>query len=118
MGPPGGGKNHISPRALRHFNVICLTTFDGMTMSTIYSTILNWHMKTTCMPENVSTLTKNVVAATLELYQASIAFLLPTPAKSHYTFNLRDFAKVFQGLMMCSNSTVTIKADVVKRLDT
>ena len=100
MGPPGGGKNHISPRALRHFNVICLTTFDGMTMSTIYSTILNWHMKTTCMPEDVSKLTKSVVAATLELYQASIAFLLPTPAKSHYTFNLRDFSRIIQGIAM------------------
>lgn len=32
--------------------------------------------------------------ATLELYQAISARFLPTPAKIHYLFNLRDISKV------------------------
>lgn len=38
----------------------------------------------------------NMVAATLDIYNTIADNLLPTPAKSHYTFNLRDLSKVFQ----------------------
>lgn len=37
-----------------------------------------------------------MVAATLDIYNTIADNLLPTPAKSHYTFNLRDLSKVFQ----------------------
>ena len=100
MGPPGGGKNHITPRCLRHFSVICLTTFDGETMSRIYNTILDWHMRVSNMPDDISNISNKVVAATLELYQSSMSYLLPTPAKSHYTFNLRDFSRIIQGIAL------------------
>ena len=37
----------------------------------------------------------NIVAATIETYQEIIRRFRPTPAKSHYTYNLRDVSKVF-----------------------
>ncbi len=100
MGPPGGGRNHISPRVLRHFSVICLTEFSGETMSTIYNTILAWYVNAVGMPSGVTELASTVVAATLDMYQESMNSLLPTPAKSHYTFNLRDFSRIIQGICL------------------
>jgi dynein heavy chain len=40
--------------------------------------------------------------------------LLPTPAKTHYTFNLRDLSKVVMGLLSADSKTVTEPADLVK----
>ena len=42
-----------------------------------------------------------LVEATLELYKNVQASFLPTPLKCHYMFNLRDFAKVIQGKVVC-----------------
>eukprot|EP00606_Chrysophyceae_sp_TOSAG23-5_P001616 GSChrysophyteH2.ASY1.ANO1.110.1 assembled CDS len=40
------------------------------------------------------------VTGTIEMYHRISEELLPTPSKFHYTFNLRDISKVFQGVLM------------------
>ena len=44
MGPPGGGRNHITPRLLRHFNILCFLEFDDNTLTRIFRTIVDWHL--------------------------------------------------------------------------
>nr|AML30857.1 axonemal inner arm dynein heavy chain 1 [Marsilea vestita] len=98
MAPPGGGKNPVTNRYLRHFNVVCITPFSDSTMSRIFSILVDFWMKRSRYPQDVLKLRVPMVAATLEIYQTVQRELLPTPEKSHYTFNLRDLGKVFLGL--------------------
>ena len=96
MGPPGGGRNSVTNRYLRHFSVISVTAFDNDTLSTIFSALVDWWMKRANFGANVTKLAKPLVAASLEVYETIQKELLPTPNKSHYTFNLRDVSKVIQ----------------------
>ena len=47
MSPPGGGRNSVTNRYLRHFSVVSVTAFDGETMSTIFNALVDWWMKRT-----------------------------------------------------------------------
>ncbi|KAI8807084.1 dynein heavy chain and region D6 of dynein motor-domain-containing protein [Cladochytrium replicatum] len=115
MGPPGGGRNTVTPRFLRHFNQIVINSFDDMTMARIFSAILDWHFQRYDFSEDIKFLSNALVGATIGVYKWAVANLLPTPAKMHYTFNLRDFARVVQGLVL-SKPNVFTSVDAIIRL--
>ena len=52
--------------------------------------------------------------ATASVYYSAISNLLPTPAKSHYLFNLRDFARVIAGVMMTPGPNIPDTAAVAR----
>jgi len=58
--------------------------------------------------ESIRGLTQDLVDSTVEVYDMITSQLLPTPAKSHYTFNLRDLSKVFQGMLMMEITKVEV----------
>lgn len=101
MGPPGGGRNHITKRYLRHFNSVCLTPYDDASLKRIFSTITDWWLGKfpAASAVNAAAISQSLVSATVDMYSTIQKELLPTPAKSHYTFNLRDVSKVFQGML-------------------
>lgn len=58
--------------------------------------------------QTIQPLNEPLVDATIRVYSTITSQLLPTPAKSHYTFNLRDLSKVFQGILMAEASMIEV----------
>lgn len=99
MLPPSSGKD-VTPRFKRHFFTMSISEFDEDVMTTIFTKIVGWHFRSQKFPEIFSSYVNYIVWATLDIYKDTLKYLLPTPAKSHYTFNLRDFSRVIQGVLL------------------
>eukprot|EP00163_Fabomonas_tropica_P009440 TRINITY_DN1923_c0_g2_i1.p1 TRINITY_DN1923_c0_g2~~TRINITY_DN1923_c0_g2_i1.p1 ORF type:complete len:2559 (-),score=897.69 TRINITY_DN1923_c0_g2_i1:297-7319(-) len=121
MGPPGGGRNHITPRLLRHFNILSFPTISSDSLRHIYRTIMDAHLTSGAnqFSEDVQSLTNSLVDASVSMYETILRDLLPTPAKTHYTFNMRDLGKVFQGVLLAKmfhpSTSVDTKKNVTKQ---
>ena len=63
---------------------------------------------------DVKSMAGPLVKGTIAVYNRISAELLPTPAKSHYTFNLRDVSKTFQGLLMIKPAAVPNKLSITR----
>ncbi|XP_030856161.1 dynein heavy chain 3, axonemal-like [Strongylocentrotus purpuratus] len=115
MGPPGGGRNTVTPRFLRHFNILAIDTFNEETMKNIFTPLLDWHFNRG-FETNLRRYSRIMVYSTTEIYMQAISSFLPTPSKSHYVFNLRDFARVVQGILLIKPACIPSGADGAKKL--
>ncbi|XP_059835308.1 dynein axonemal heavy chain 3 [Hypanus sabinus] len=103
MGPPGGGRNDITGRFTRHLNILSIDSFDDDTMMTIFTSIADWHFSKG-FENTFLRLGRIMVQATMAVYKAAISSFLPTPSKSHYVFNLRDYSRVIRGVLLCPST--------------
>ncbi|KAH9490581.1 Dynein heavy chain 12, axonemal [Bulinus truncatus] len=115
MGPPGGARNVVSQRLTRHFSVISMNAFSDDTMSKIFNALISTHLKHEEFAMEYLSIGPLIVQSTLEVYKGAMANLLPTPAKSHYVFNLRDFSRVILGVCLIKKNSVLEKS-VLARL--
>jgi dynein heavy chain len=102
--PPGSGHRALSRRLTRHFHVLCLAEHSDSDLETIFGGLLHGlhSIQDAGMSEPIaswlSPLSAGIVSASIHLLRSALGHLLPTPAKCHYIFNLRDILRVFAGL--------------------
>ncbi len=59
MGPPGGGRNIVTPRFIRHFITIAINPFTDETLTKIFSTLFSVYIKV-CFYQNIQYLFSNL----------------------------------------------------------
>ncbi|KAA0175572.1 hypothetical protein FNF27_02982 [Cafeteria roenbergensis] len=96
--PAGGGRHELSERFSRHFALLAVPAASETTLRALYTSVLQTYIAP--FASDVRSLAGTVVAATVNVYLKCQSDLLPTPAKTHYVFTLRDVSRVFQGLCM------------------
>ena len=105
MGPPGGGRNTITGRFSRHCNIISIDSFSDETMQKIFTSIVDWHFGRG-FEASFQRIGRLLVQATMQIYKKACEEFLPTPQKSHYVFNLRDFSRVIRGILLVSQTNL------------
>ncbi|NXM72263.1 DYH9 protein, partial [Serilophus lunatus] len=111
---PTAGSFTINPRLQRHFCVFALSSPGQDALSRIYSTILVQHLTSGDFSEAVQKSAQQLLSLALGLHRRVAATFLPTAAKFHYIFNLRDFSNIFQGLLFSTPEYVKEPQDLVK----
>ncbi|XP_034845406.1 dynein heavy chain 2, axonemal [Mirounga leonina] len=112
MGPPGGGRTVISPRFQSRFNIINMTFPTESQIIRIFGTMINQKLQD--FEEEVKPIGNVVTEATLDVYNTVVQRFLPTPAKIHYLFNLRDISKVFQGMLRANKDFHDTKSSITR----
>ena len=115
IGPTGGGRSSLTPRLLRHFNFLSFPELEDSCKATIFCSILGtWLSVCTNLQADREELRNKLVGSTISLFSTIITQLLPTPAKCHYAFNLRDLSRVFHGIIMTQPDKIASITDVIK----
>lgn len=96
MGPPGGGRAEISQRVQSKFNQITFYFPSESQVRRIFQSILAHKFQD--FDEEIRPLAEHLSLASFNLYCKVTESFLPTPARSHYVFNMRDISKVVQGI--------------------
>ena len=114
MGPPGGSRSVISKRLQSKFNLLNFIFPDDEQIQLIFSTILNDKFLRENFDSTIKTNVDKITKSTLDLYKKVCDNFLPTPSKCHYLFNLRDFSKVFNGLLQANKTFCDNKDSLLK----
>jgi len=107
-----GAKNLVTNRFIRHFNVIAYPELERETINLIFCKLVTHFFRR--HSETIRELVPKLIENIIDVYYKVKTELLPTPSKSHYTFNLRDINRICQGICsgnpkQCSNLRILVR---------
>ncbi|XP_069879248.1 LOW QUALITY PROTEIN: dynein axonemal heavy chain 14 [Dipodomys merriami] len=103
---PVFGRSDISPRLLKHFSMLVLPHPPQNALLTIFQAHLGIYFSNNGFVPDIQRCREQIASCSLAVYYFVCKTMLPTPAKCHYTFNLRDMFKLLLGLLQADKNVI------------